>query len=467
MGTSNSKQILRLTSCSCCKPLRALSDASFAYKIMPQTLQFDDHRTAFQHKNTWELLRALLVLRACGSDYFVDNSLKLLRQGQQILGEKVLGWFLRPTVYSQFVAGQQGSDLAATAKSLHKLGIRLMVAPTLEEDVGESSSSQDKYDRNLEEMFRLADLTHRHGGHEPCLQTKITAMVSADTLKNLSQVCIWQDADSWKVMVEHLASVMMGRTQLPHISGIDKNDSENLFLALGRLKRLGEVATEKQLRLLVDAEYSYVNPGCSLITLAMMAAFNQNRPVVANTYQCYFKRALETLTLELDVTESLGACFSVKLVRGAYLEKERKLDPECTCTSYVKTGENYHSVLERALMHAKKTGPDRCLIIMATHNEETVRHATSRLLELELDPRAGHVVFAQIYGMAEQISMPLARAGYIVYKSVPMGALNQVLPYLARRAAENRSVLHGARKERQLLQQELNWRIRSRLKLNK
>jgi len=69
-------------------------------------------------------------------------------------------------------------------------------------------------------------------------------------------------------------------------------------------------------------------------------------------------------------------------------------------------------VLEQALLHATKVGPHRCLVIMATHNEETICHSVSRLLELGLDPTAGHVVFAQIYGMAEQISVPLGEIRY-------------------------------------------------------
>ena len=69
-------------------------------------------------------------------------------------------------------------------------------------------------------------------------------------------------------------------------------------------------------------------------------------------------------------------------------------------------------VLEQALLHAKKVGPQRCLVVMATHNEETIRHSVSRLLELGLHPTAGHVVFAQIYGMAEQISVPLGEIRY-------------------------------------------------------
>ncbi|KDR22448.1 putative proline dehydrogenase 2 [Zootermopsis nevadensis] len=146
MATSGPRHILQIvvTSC-CCGSTRTYSHPntrtfSAENKTTSQALQFDDHRTAFQHKNTWELLRALLVLRACGSDFLVDNSLKLLREGQWIFGDRVLGWFLHPTMYSQFVAGQESADLAVTAESLQKLGIRLMVAPTLEEDIGESSS---------------------------------------------------------------------------------------------------------------------------------------------------------------------------------------------------------------------------------------------------------------------------------------------------------------------------------------
>ncbi|XP_067015300.2 hydroxyproline dehydrogenase [Anabrus simplex] len=438
-----SRQVVRLHSARCMSQCTAL--------------QFDDHRTVFRHKSTWELLRALLVLRACGSDLLVDNCLQLLRTGQRLLGERGLGWLLRPTVYAQFVAGQEEQSLASVAGELQAHGIRLMVAPTLEEDVGEGTSRQKKYDSNLEELLQLADMAQRHGGTRPCLQTKITALLSADTLRNLSQVYT-SSGKPCASFIETVAGSLMGRTSLPDIVGLSRADRENLLLALARLSKLGREASTQGLRLLVDAEYSYVNPGCSLITMAMMAAFNQQRPVVSNTFQCYFKRALDSLSQEIALAEQLGVCFGAKIVRGAYLEKERQIDPSTTCASYEDTGHNYHRVLDRALEHAQKTG-SRSLLIVATHNEEAVSYATQRLKELNVDPKAGHIVFAQIYGMAEQISMPLVHAGYLVYKSVPMGPLYQVLPYLARRVAENRSVLHGARKERQLLQQELWWRL--------
>nr|CAD7575603.1 unnamed protein product [Timema californicum] len=308
--------------------------------------------------------------------------------GQLFLGDRVLGWVLRPTLYKQFVAGTAIEDLAATTISLRAVGLRLMVAPTLEEDVDETCCSQTKYENNLKELLRLADMAHTCGG---------------------------------------------------------------------------KVAISKDVHLLVDAEYSYVNSGCSIITLAMMAHFNQHSPLVANTFQCYFKDSWKNLNDEINISQQLGACFAAKIVRGAYLEKERCISPENVCTSHACTGENYNKTLEVGLHHAVTAGSKRTLIIIATHNENSVISALQSLQDMGISRRDGHVVFAQIYGMGEQISMPLAHAGYIVYKSVPMGPLNQVLPYLARRVAENRSVLQGARKERELLQQELKHRMLEKL----
>nr|CAD7408891.1 unnamed protein product [Timema poppensis] len=452
---------LSLSVATCCISIAKIPRLKFYhhhYKNKP--LNFTDHRSAFQHKDNWELFRALLVLRACGSNYLVDNSLKL---GQRFLGERVLGWVLRPTLYKQFVAGTAIEDLAATTISLHAVGLRLMVAPTLEEDVDETCCSQTKYENNLKELLRLADMAHTCGGEKPCLQVKMTALLAAKTLEKLSKL----KPSSEKLctnLVENMAAVLAGcSTEKLLDFGLNLQDCDNICLALQRLSHLGKVAVSKDVHLLVDAEYSYVNSGCSIITLAMMAHFNQHSPLVANTFQCYFKDTWKNLNDEINISQQLGACFAAKIVRGAYLEKERCISPENVCTSHACTGENYNKTLEVGLHHAVTAGSKRTLIIIATHNENSVISALQSLQDMGISRRDGHVVFAQIYGMGEQISMPLAHAGYIVYKSVPMGPLNQVLPYLARRVAENRSVLRGARKERELLQQELKHRVLEKL----
>ena len=125
--------------------------------------------------------------------------------------------------------------------------------------------------------------------------------------------------------------------------------------------------------------------------------------------------------------------------------------------TYEETGEMYNRVVDYLLNHISTVG-DRCNIVCGTHNEAGAIHVATTLTNLGIDPGSGQVVFGQIYGMADQISVPLASAGFTVYKSVPYGPLGEVLPYLSRRAAENRVVLVGARREQELLRKEIKRR---------
>ncbi|XP_047098523.1 hydroxyproline dehydrogenase-like [Schistocerca piceifrons] len=419
-------------------------------------LTFDDHHAVFSHKTNWELLRALSVLLVCGSDRLVDNSLPLLRLADRLGLSKLV---LKPTVYAQFVAGNTEQDLSRAARDLKDLNLRLMVAPTLEEDKGEASDKQEKYDRNLSELVNLAEMVSKHGGRNPCLQTKITSLLSADTLVSITRQFYSGDS-SCTSMVEKVAAAISDDRKSCDIQGLTAEESNNLRHAVRRLSILGKAASSKSVRLLVDAEYSYVNGGCSLMTLAMMTVFNQLSPVIGYTYQCYFKGASDMLSQELKILEELGACFAAKLVRGAYLEKERQQPVPLTCESYEATGINYCKVMDQALDYVVENRKRPSFLVVATHNESAIHHAVEKLGQLGMRPDQEDIAFAQIYGMAEQISVPLAAAGYTVYKSVPVGGLGQALPYLARRLAENRSVLAGARHERQLLQRELRRRLR-------
>ena len=220
---------------------------------------------------------------------------------------------------------------------------------------------------------------------------------------------------------------------------------------------------KQELRLLVDGEYTYMNPGISALALGMMMASNKEQPVIWNTYQCYLSATLDNIKKDLAVAEAAGCCFGAKIVRGAYLEKERKLAleqgyPDPINPTYEATGQMYNDVVDFMTEHISKVG-DRCNIVCGTHNEAGALHAASRLTELSIEPKSDRVVFGQIFGMADQISVPMAAAGLTVYKSVPYGPLGEVLPYLSRRAAENRVVLAGARREQEMLGKELKRRI--------
>ncbi|TSK14502.1 Hydroxyproline dehydrogenase [Bagarius yarrelli] len=169
--------------------------------------------------------------------------------------------------------------------------------------------------------------------------------------------------------------------------------------------------------------------------------------------------------IRLSVAQSF--CFGVKLVRGAYMDKERKLaknegraDP--VHQSWEHTNDSYNKSLE-VILNLVSQQPDRYKIIVATHNEESVRKAVTWMTELGIARDGGSVSFGQLLGMCDHVSLTLAQQGFSVYKSVPYGSVDDTLPYLVRRAQENRTVLQGIRKERDLLRQELFRRIREKI----
>uniref|UniRef100_G3W7P0 Proline dehydrogenase n=1 Tax=Sarcophilus harrisii TaxID=9305 RepID=G3W7P0_SARHA len=170
----------------------------------------------------------------------------------------------------------------------------------------------------------------------------------------------------------------------------------------------------------------------------------------------------ERLTRAAEEAERKGLGFGVKLVRGAYLESERALarergtaDP--TQPDYEATSRSYSRCLELMLGHVCRRG-SQCQLMVASHNEESVHQAVKRMSELGI-PLDGPVCFGQLLGMCDHVSLALGQAGYAIYKSIPYGALDEVIPYLLRRAQENRSVLQGARREQGLLSQELLRRL--------
>merc|ERR1711950_79303 len=160
-----------------------------------------------------------------------------------------------------------------------------------------------------------------------------------------------------------------------------------------------------------------------------------------------------------------------KLVRGAYMEQERaraKLlgykDP--INADYEATSAMYHSVLDECLTRIKALkeagdDPQKIGIMVASHNADTVRYGVKRMAELDLDPQERVLCFAQLLGMCDQITFPLGQAGYSVYKYVPYGPVNEVLPYLSRRANENGGMLGKVQVEKDLQRQELFDRLKS------
>ncbi|XP_033924359.1 proline dehydrogenase 1, mitochondrial isoform X1 [Melopsittacus undulatus] len=223
-------------------------------------------------------------------------------------------------------------------------------------------------------------------------------------------------------------------------------------------------ATETGVRLMVDAEQSYFQPAISRLTLEMQRRFNRDRAIIFNTYQCYLKEAYDNVTVDMELSRREGWHFGTKLVRGAYMEQERERAAQIGYEdpinpTYEKTNEMYHRCLDYILEEIKHSR--KANVMVASHNEDTVKFTLRRMMELGIHPSEKKVYFGQLLGMCDQITFPLGQAGFPVYKYVPYGPVQEVLPYLSRRAQENRGFMKRANRERDLLWREVKRRLRA------
>ncbi|GAB5582152.1 hydroxyproline dehydrogenase [Prionailurus iriomotensis] len=416
-----------------------------------QALNFDGG--AFHLKGTGELTRALLVLRLCAWPPLVTHGL-LQAWSQRLLGSRLSGALLRASVYGQFVAGETAEEVRGCVRQLQALGLRPLLAVPTEE---EPDSAVKTGPGLLETPGPTGNIL---------MQLKVTALTSTRLCKELT-TWIRRPGASLELSPERLAEAMDSGQDL-QVSCLNAEQNRHLQASLGRLHRVVQHARAQHVRLLVDAEYTFLNPALSLLVDALAMRWNspgEGGPWVWNTYQAYLQDTHERLRLAAEAADRAGLAFGVKLVRGAYLDKERAMarhqgteDP--TQPDYEATNQSYSRCLELMLTHVSHRGP-MCHLMVASHNEESVRQATKRMWELGI-PLDGPVCFGQLLGMCDHVSLALGQAGYAVYKSIPYGSLEEVIPYLIRRAQENRSVLHGARREQKLLSQELRRRLLGR-----
>ncbi|GFU37290.1 hydroxyproline dehydrogenase [Trichonephila clavipes] len=294
----------------------------------------------------------------------------------------------------------------------------------------------------------------------PMIQLKLSGLLPARLLVRVGDLYT-ASMDSRLKTVEAIADQMVKDSNQVSAfqDNLDRAEVDTLGKAVRRLKDICERARCKTVRVLVDAECTHLNEGLSALCLGAAAAFNSEVPVVWNTYQCYLKEADQRIREEMGLlSEGVHVCFGAKLVRGAYMLQERQRAqqqslPDPICDDYSATSTNYDKIASFLLTQA---GP-RCHFIAATHNEESIQLVIQRMEDEKID--RCFVSFGQLYGMCDQVSYPLAERGFAVYKSVPYGSLVEVLPYLARRALENKGVLDGARKEHALLVKELRTRL--------
>ncbi|TGZ50824.1 Proline dehydrogenase [Temnothorax longispinosus] len=253
------------------------------------------------------------------------------------------------------------------------------------------------------------------------------------------------------------------------MSQLTSKEEEMFRNMIRRLNTIVTVADNLDVRIMIDAEQTYFQPAISRLTLEMMRKYNTKKAVVFNTYQTYLQEAYNEVKTDLEQAERQNFYFGAKLVRGAYIEQERARAaamgyPDPTNPTFEATTESYHKTLMECLRRMKQykdkgEDPKKIGIMVASHNEDTVRFAIEKMKEIGISPEDKVICFGQLLGMCDYITFPLGQAGYSAYKYIPYGPVKEVLPYLSRRAQENRGILTKIKKEKRLLLNEITRRI--------
>lgn len=215
-----------------------------------------------------------------------------------------------------------------------------------------------------------------------------------------------------------------------------------------------DLAQKKGMKLLIDAEESWIQPAINLIVEEMMGLYNRETAIVHTTAQMYLKEKLSYLKVLKDKAEAEGFIAGVKLVRGAYMEKEREVAEargwsNPICSSKEVTDNNFDQAWKFILENLTHFS-----LYFGSHNEKSTYAIIACMAENQIPKDHPQLWFGQLYGMSDHISFNLAHHGYKASKYLPFGPVKDVLPYLIRRAEENTSVAGQTVRELELLQKE-------------
>ena len=237
----------------------------------------------------------------------------------------------------------------------------------------------------------------------------------------------------------------------------EKNEWKRIEL---RIDTCCAAAKKIGVKMLIDAEESWIQPAIDEIAESLMEKYNKMTPVIYTTLQMYRKDRMIYMKNLYDKATKRDFKVGIKLVRGAYIEKENLKayelgKPSPICESKELTDQNFNNGLDYMLSKLNVGS-----LFMGSHNEQSILRVTEWMSKNKISKNHPHIWFSQLYGMADHISFNLASSGYQVVKYVPYGPVNEVIPYLIRRAEENTSITGQTPRELSLIKKELERRAR-------
>lgn len=366
-------------------------------------VSFDNTEVAFSGKSKGALRRSYWLFKVISSPVIVTIGKALTNFALAI--HFPVRWIIKPTIFKQFVGGE---NIEECSRTIAELG-RYKVGTILDYSV-EGKESEEDFDAGAKEIIATVERAKTDANIPFCV-FKVTGLGRFALLEKVSarEKLTAEEEKEWKRVWQRV---------------------ENICAAAEAISK----------PVFVDAEDSWIQQSIDDLADEMMARHNSRMPVVYNTYQLYRKDRLQFLKDSFAKAQAGNYFLGAKLVRGAYMEKERarakeKGYPDPIQDTKADTDRDYDRAVEFCVEHIDRIG-----ICAGTHNEKSSKQLAELLDAKKIPHNHPHVYFSQLLGMSDHISFNLAHEGYNVAKYVPYGPVRDVLPYLIRRAQENTSV---------------------------
>ncbi len=384
-------------------------------------LDFQDTATAFADKSDTELKEKYRIFRLLNSPFL------------NTIGTRSATWALslglpverliKNTIFEQFCGGETIEECEPTVNKLSAAGIGSILDYSIE-----GKSTEDDFDRTKEEIIR----TVKRAKNDPIIPFsvfKVTGIAPLGTLERLSGKKKL-DAKS-QMKCEHLNA---------------------------RVNEICSYAYSIGQPVFIDAEESWIQDAIDRLAVEMMEKYNLEGPLIFTTLQMYRTDRLQYLKDARRQAKNDGYILAVKLVRGAYMEKERERAEELGYPSPIHvdkkaTDRDYDAAIDYCLDHL-----DDVAFVAGTHNEKSTHLLAKKMHERGIPHDHPHIFYSQLFGMSDNLSYVLGKNGYNVSKYVPYGPVKDTVPYLVRRAEENSSAAGQISRELEMISRELKRR---------
>ena len=367
------------------------------------SVSFDNTQIAFSSQSDSSLRRSYWLFKLVSNPSLVNTGKWLTDIALAI--HLPIKWIIKPTIFRQFCGGETVEESRKKVEELGKFNVKSILDYSIE-----GKNSEKEFDKCADEIIAIIK------------EAKQNKNIGFSVFKptGISRLALLEKKSSGQELISD-----------------EKKECDRVR---ERFNRICKASYDIGVPVFVDAEESWTQNAVDVLVNEMMALYNKEKAIVFNTFQMYRKDRLDYLNECFEKAQKGNYFVGSKLVRGAYMEKERARAQKMNYPSPINdskeiTDSHYDDSLRFCMDHL-----DRISFCCASHNEKSSMLLVDLMKQKNIPANHPHIYFSQLLGMSDHISYNLAAAGYNVSKYVPYGPVRDVIPYLIRRAQENTSV---------------------------